>query len=202
MKVIGITGPTGAGKTTVLNVLAALGGAILDCDALYHDLTQNCEPMRQELAKRYGAEIFDGDGSLKRKELGAIVFSDEQALADLNEITHRYVSQAVKKSIEAARSEGRPAVAVDAIALLESGLGELCEATLAVTADDELRVHRIMNRDNISEEYARKRVAAQKPSAWFEEHCDYTIQNNGSDSAEVEREAYQLFNSMINKEVI
>ena len=76
------------------------------------------------------------------------------------------------------------------------------EVTLAVTADDELRVHRIMNRDNISEEYARKRVAAQKPSAWFEEHCDYTIQNNGSDSAEVEREAYQLFNSMINKEVI
>ena len=202
MKVIGITGPTGAGKTTVLNVLSGLGGAILDCDALYHELTRNCEPMRQELASRYGADIFDDDGVLKRKELGAIVFADKQALADLNEITHRYVSQGVKEAIELAKAEDKPAVAVDAIALLESGLGELCDCTLAVTADDELRVYRIMSRDCISEEYARKRVSAQKPSAWFEEHCDYTIRNNGSDSADVEREAYQLFNSMINKEVI
>ena len=202
MKVIGITGPTGAGKTTVLNVLSALGGAVLDCDALYHGLTENCQPMRQELSDRYGAEIFDGNGVLKRKELGAIVFADQQALADLNEITHRYVYQAVEQAIEAARDEGRPAVAVDAIALLESGLGVLCDATVAVTADDELRVRRVMVRDNISEEYARKRVGAQKPSAWFEEQCDYTIRNDGSDPSEVEAKAYQLFNSMINKEVI
>jgi len=202
MTVIGITGPTGAGKTTVLNVLTDLGGTILDCDALYHDLTANCEPMRQELAQRFGTDIFGEDGQLQRKVLGTIVFEDAQALADLNEITHRYVYSAVVQSVAAAEEEGRPAVAIDAIALLESGLGSLCDATVAVTADDDLRVQRIMTRDNISEEYARKRVEAQKPSRWFEEHCDYTLRNDGDDPSEVEQKAYNLFNSMINKEVI
>lgn len=202
MTVIGITGPTGAGKTTVLNVLADLGGVILDCDALYHELTVNCEPMRQELSERFGADIFDKNGELRRKALGAIVFEDEQALADLNEITHRYVYSAVVQAIAAAGQEGRAAVAVDAIALLESGLGSLCDATVAVTADDELRVRRIMARDNIGEEYARKRVEAQKPSRWFEEHCDHVLRNDGADPSEVKAKAYNLFNSMINKEVI
>lgn len=201
MTVIGITGPTGAGKTTVLNVLAELGGVILDCDAIYHDLTEHCGPMRQELADRYGADIFDEQGQLLRKKLGAIVFEDEKALSDLNEITHRYVYRAVEEAIAVAKGQARPAVAIDAIALLESGLGELCHATVAVTADDELRVRRIMARDSISEAYARQRVEAQKPSRWFEEHCDHTLRNEGEPS-EVEGKAKELFKSMINKEVI
>lgn len=202
MTVIGITGPTGAGKTTVLNVLSDLGGVILDCDTLYHDLTATCEPMRQELAERFGTDIFDKDGQLQRKALGAIVFEDEQALSDLNEITHRYVYRAVEQAVAAAKEEERPAVAIDAIALLESGLGCICDTTVAVTADDELRVQRIMARDNISEEYARKRVEAQKPSSWFEEHCDHVLRNDSANPSEVESKAYNLFNSMINKEVI
>ena len=201
MIILGITGPTGAGKTTVLNVLGEFGAVILDCDAVYHDLTEHCEPMRRELAERYGAHIFDENGQLLRKVLGSVVFEDEQALADLNEITHRYVYQAVEDAIARAKEEGRPAVAIDAIALLESGLGNLCDATVAVTAGDELRVRRIMARDSISEEYARKRVEAQKPSRWFEEHCTYTLRNDGVPS-EVEAQARNLFKTMIVKEVI
>lgn len=197
MKVIGITGPTGAGKTTVLNVLAGMGGVILDCDAVYHELTVSCQPMKAELAERFGADIFDENDMLLRKKLGAIVFEDEQALADLNRITHRYVGMAVEKAIAAARAEGRPAMAIDAIALLESGLGGLCDATVAVTADDELRIRRIMVRDSISEEYARLRVEAQKPSRWFEEHCTYTLRNDGDDPAVVAAQAKALFESMI-----
>jgi len=197
MTVIGITGPTGAGKTTVLNVLDDLGCVILDCDAVYHELTVNCQPMKEELQQRYGSDIFDEEGQLLRKKLGAVVFGDEQALADLNRITHYYVKQAVKNAILDARSEGRIAVAIDAIALLESGLGDLCDATVAVTADDELRVRRIMARDGISEEYARLRVFAQKPSAWFEESCDYTLRNDGDDPSIVEAQAKELFQSMI-----
>ncbi len=197
MTIFGITGPTGAGKTTVLNALAELGGVILDCDAVYHDLTCFCEPMRQELAERFGANIFDEDGQLRRKALGAIVFEDAQALSDLNEITHRYVYQAVEEAIEAAQKEGRPAVAIDAIALLESGLGDLCHSTVAVTADDELRIRRIMIRDNISEEYARMRVEAQKPSRWFEEHCNHTLRNDGDDPAAFGVQAKELFKTMI-----
>ena len=197
MIVLGITGPTGAGKTTVLNVLTEFGAVVLDCDAVYHRLTESCEPMRKELSDWFGENLFDENGVLQRRVLGAIVFGDEVALEKLNEITHRYVYQAVTEAIETAREEGRPAVAVDAIALLESGLGELCDATVAVTADDELRVHRIMARDNISEEYARKRVGAQKPSRWFEEHCTYTLRNDGAPS-EVEAQARNLFQTVIN----
>ena len=197
MKVLGITGPTGAGKTTVLNVLDDLGAVILDCDAVYHELTVSSRPMKDELRARYGEDIFDENDQLLRKKLGAIVFEDEQALADLNRITHRYIGLAVREAIEKAEAEGRVAVAIDAIALLESGLGEICHHTVAVTADDELRIRRIMARDGISEEYARLRVEAQKPSAWFEQHCDYVLRNNGNDPSVVEGEARALFTSMI-----
>lgn len=202
MIILGITGPTGAGKTTVLKQLLDLGGEILDCDALYHELTCSCDPMRKELAERFGTDIFDADGQLQRKVLGAIVFEDEQALADLNEITHRYVFRAVEAAIAAAEKNGKCAVAIDAIALLESGLGDLCHSKIAVTADDELRVRRIMARDGIGEEYARMRIQAQKPSRWFEERCDHTLRNDGDDPATFGACARDLLETLINKEVI
>ena len=199
MTVIGITGPTGAGKTTVLRVLASLGAVILDCDAVYHDLTLTCVPMREELAARFGADIFDAGGELRRKALGAIVFDDPAALADLNAITHRYVAQTVRDALAQAAREGRIAAAVDAIALLEGGLGELCDATVAVVASPETRVRRIMAREGISEEYARLRVAAQKGQEYFEEQCDYVLRNDGDDPAELEARAWTLFDTIINK---
>ena len=199
MKIIGITGPTGAGKTTALDALTALGACVIDCDAVYHDLTAHSKPMLDELRARFGDGIFDENGVLQRKALGAIVFSDEQALLDLNAITHRYVNDAVDEAIRKAREEGRPAAAVDAIALLESDLIHKCRCTVAVTADDEVRVRRIMARDGISEEYARMRVSAQKPSAWFEAHCDHALRNDGNDREAFFREAKALFEKLINE---
>lgn len=198
MTVIGITGPTGAGKTTVLNVLAEMGGLILDCDAIYHELTVSCDPMREELVLRFGAGIFDEDGALKRKALGSIVFDDPAALADLNEITHRYVRQTVKQALEQAEADGVCAAAIDAIALLESGLGELCHATVAVIAPDEIRVRRIMAREGIGEEYARLRISAQKPNGYFETHCDHVLCNDGDDPAGIRAKAGKLFEMLIN----
>ena len=197
LTVIGITGPTGAGKTTVLRVLARLGAVILDCDAVYHDLTLTCVPMREELAARFGADIFDAGGELRRKALGAIVFDDPAALADLNAITHRYIRQALEEEIRRAREEDRPAVALDAIALLESGLGDLCQETVAVTAGEDTRVKRIMARDGIGEEYARLRVAAQKPSSYFEERCGHVLRNDGDDPTQVEEQALALFQRIL-----
>lgn len=201
MTVIGITGPTGAGKTTVLNVLKEFGAVVLDCDAVYHQMLTDCQPMLAELRARFGAEIFDESGGLRRKALGVIVFEDPAALADLNDITHRHISRRVDELLAQARAEGHPAAALDAIALLESGLGERCHVTVAVTASEEIRVRRIMVREGISEEYARLRVEAQKPAAWFEAQCDHTLRNDGARET-LETQARELFSTIILKEDI
>ena len=199
MIVIGITGPTGAGKTTALNVLEGMGALILDCDALYHELTCTCQPMRAELREAFGPEIFSPEGALRRKALGAVVFGDPQKLERLNAITHRYVAQLVERGIAQARQEGRPAVAVDAIALLESGLGARCDVTVAVVASEQVRVRRIMAREGIGEDYARLRVSAQKGEDYFAQRCDYVLRNDGEDPAELEARAWTLFDTILSK---
>ena len=157
--------------------------------------------MQNELKARFGGEIFDQNGGLRRKALGAIVFEDKAALADLNAVTHRHILAELERLIARAGAEGRPAVALDAIALLESGAGALCDVTVAVTAPEEVRVGRIMAREGISEEYARARVRAQKPGAWFEARCGHTLRNDG-DRAEFEARARALLAQILDGEVM
>lgn len=134
--------PPGAGKTTALNALRSLGGQIIDADAVYHYLTRSSPALRAELEARFGP-VYNGE-TLDRKKLGAVVFQDQKALADLNAITHKYVAQETARRIASARQAGVPAVGIDAIALLESPLAAYCDRTLAITAPEELRVKRIM----------------------------------------------------------
>ncbi len=194
MKLIGITGPTGAGKTTALRELIALGAEIIDADAVYHQLLASDQSLNDELCARFPSVYVEG--VLDRKALGNIVFHDETALADLNRITIYYVNRETTRRIEAARAAGRIGVGLDAINLIGSDMAQLCDATVAIVAPDALRIPRIMARDNISEEYARSRIAAQKPCAYFSEHCDHTLENDG-DPADFARRANELFTLLL-----
>ena len=172
--IIGITGGTGCGKTTLLNLVRQQGGLVLDCDAIYHELLRSDAQLLCAIATRFPGTVENG--VLQRKRLGAIVFSDETALQDLNAITHSAIKAEVIR-----RLESKPELAaIDAIALMESGLAELCDVTVAVTAPTEDRVRRLMVRDGISEEYARNRIAAQHEEVWFREKCDYILENSGN----------------------
>ena len=172
--IIGITGGSGCGKTTLLNVIAQAGGLILDCDAIYHELLTRDHVLTDAIEARFPGVVEQG--SLNRKKLGSIVFADPQALLDLNAITHAAVKNEVLRRLEAAPG----LAAIDAIGLFEGRLAELCHVTVAVTAPAEDRVRRLMARDGISEDYARSRIAAQHETAWFAAHCDHILENNGS----------------------
>ena len=171
--IIGITGGTGCGKTTLLRAIEAKGGLVLDCDAIYHQLLRTDKAMLAAIEARFPGTVENGD--LQRKKLGSLVFSDENALLDLNRITHGAVKAEVLR-----RLKSKPALAaIDAIGLFEGGLAELCDVTVAVTAPVEDRVKRLMARDGISEEYAKNRIAAQHTQDWFRERCDYELRNDG-----------------------
>ena len=172
--IIGITGGTGCGKTTLLNLIARQGGLVLDCDAIYHQLLQTDKNLLAAIEARFPGTVEGG--TLRRKKLGAIVFTDPQALLDLNRITHAAVKAEVLRRLQAAPG----LAAIDAIGLFEGGLAGLCQVTVAVTAPEESRVRRLMARDGISEDYARARIRAQHPESWFRERCSHVLENDGS----------------------
>ena len=176
--VLGITGGSGSGKTTLLKVFKEAGGYTVDCDDVYHRLLQYNAALHQKIGERFPGTIVDGQ--LDRKALGAIVFADPNALADLNAITHPVVKERIGQLMKVPNGVH---VAIDAIGLFEGGLAQMCDVTVAVTAPAEDRVARLTQRDGITAEYARKRIAAQHSDDWFRENCTYTLENDSTQEA-------------------
>ena len=172
--IIGITGGTGCGKTTLLDMIRRQGGLVLDCDAIYHELLKSDKAMLAAIDNRFPGCVEKGE--LNRKKLGAIVFADEIALQDLNTITHG----AVKREVQIRLAAAPALAAIDAIGLFEGGLAPFCDVTVAVTAPEEDRILRLMTRDNISREYATSRIRAQKPESWFREKANHLLENSGT----------------------
>ena len=188
--ILGITGGTGCGKTTLLKEIENRGGLVLDCDAVYHELLTRDDALLNAIEARFPGVVVDK--KLERKKLGAIVFADESALRDLNAITHG----AIKAEIVRRLAENPALAAVDAIALFEGGLAELCDATVAVCAPEESRVERLMARDGIPEAYARSRIRAQKSEDWFRSMCGYTLYNDGTQE-EFRRKCGEFLDSIL-----
>ncbi len=172
--IIGITGGSGCGKTTLLELIRKMGGLVLDCDEIYHQLLQEDEDLLAVIQARFPGTVIGG--SLDRKKLGRIVFADPGALADLNRITH----SAVRREVLSALNKKPTLAAIDAIGLFEGDLAQLCQVTVAITAPEQERIRRLIARDGITEEYARSRIAAQHSDAWFRERCSHTLVNDGT----------------------
>ena len=195
MRILGITGPTGAGKTTLLREVEKLGGGVIDCDVVYHELLKSDTTLQNRLEQAFGP-LRDQAGAIDRKKLGAVVFHDPEKLETLNSIAWEAVVARTGELAEAYREQGRALVAIDAIALLECPIKELCQLKIAVLAPQEVRVRRIMAREGISQDYAWARVKAQKPDEYFIQSCDYTLINDCETAEEFARKARALLEEM------
>ncbi len=180
MLVIGLTGPSGAGKGLVSQSFASYGLKIIDADSVYHALLLPPSACLDELTATFGTSILFPNGTLNRSLLANLVFSDPRALAKLNEISHRYVMQEIRRQLQELQTQNVRTVVLDAPQLFEAGCNRDCNVIVSVLAEEKLRLGRIMTRDGISREEAIRRIRAQHSDAFFRTHSDYIIENNAS----------------------
>lgn len=174
--IIGLTGPTGAGKSLVADILAGQGCEIIDCDIISREICLPGGPVLKRLAENFGDDIILRDGSLDRRLLARRAFSSPSAVARLNGITHPAITRLAFMRARAAATGGRPAV-IDAAALFESGGERDCDFTVAVVAPLGIRLERILERDNIDEKSAMERINAQNEESYYCERADYIVRN-------------------------
>ena len=185
------TGGTGSGKTSALEAIRDLGGRVIDCDEVYHEMLRDSAELRHAIEVKFHG-VFNSDGTLNRKKLGELVFENKERMEQLNEVIYRFIVPEVQR-----RCQAGELVAVDAINLIESGAEALCDRTVAVTAPAELRVRRIMARDGIDERYARMRISAQKSDEFYRGKCDYELSNTAETPEDFREIARDFFRRLI-----
>lgn len=190
---LGITGTTGAGKTTLLEVIEQQGGEVIDCDSVYHELLKSNKELIDKLKEHFGTGILT-DGKVDTKKLGKRVFGDKDKLQDLINITFPFITDAVRYRIDTSQ---RSLVAIDAPLLFESELQGLCSKTIGVLAPIETRISRIMQRDNISKEYALSRIKSQHQDEYFISRCDYILINNFGSKEEFGKQSSLLVHDIL-----
>ena len=180
VKIIGLCGGSGSGKTTAAVVMESLGAAIIDTDRVYREICVPGSDCLDKLRETFGAGIIRHDGTLDRGALGAIVFANTEARLKLNLITHKYIREETLLRIARFSAEGFDAVVVDAPLLFEAEFDKLCDVTVGIVSNEDIRLGRIMARDGISYEAARSRIASQISDDELRVRCDYIIENDGT----------------------
>lgn len=186
MLTIGLTGTSGSGKGYIYQYLMGDDVAFCDTDAMYHSMISRPGECVDVLKKEFGEEILNENGGINRKVLGAIVFSDNSKLEKLNSITHTLILERIRQTIFVAQLQGVKYFFVDAPMLFESGFNKECDYIVGVTAPVETRVERVIQRDNITREKALERFKNQKLDSFFEENCNFVINNNGTTDIKAE----------------
>ena len=184
MKIIGLTGPSGAGKSTLCEKFEDLGIPCINTDEIYHKITSAPSICVDELKEKFGSSIVNENGGLDRFALAKVVFESEnkdENLSSLNSITHKYVWEETNLILTKYINEGKPVAVIDAPALFSSKIFvDACDFIISVLCDKEVRIERIMKRDNISYEKAIARINAQPSDEFFIENSDYYITNCGA----------------------
>ncbi len=193
MRVIGLTGGTGSGKSVVSEWLRKKGAVIIDADAVAHGIIEKEKPAYSEIVEYYGKEILDASGHIIRKSLGNIVFKDQKKLEFLNRCTHKYIYQEISFQMEQARTKkmGR-CIILDAPLLFEAGLQHKCDTIWVVVAEEQVRAKRIMARDGLSYQQAMERISTQKSREEYEALANVIIDNSG-DLASLQKKLQELF---------
>lgn len=176
MKIIGITGASGSGKSTLVKLL---GLKVVDADRVAASVTEKGTRCLKELSESFGEDILENSGELNRKKLAEKAFSSKENTALLNRITHPYIIEKIEKEIELLKKT-ESEIILDAPQLFEAGCEKLCDMTVGVLADRDLRIKRIIERDSLTLSQALRRINAGKDDDFFKSNCDMIIINDGS----------------------
>ncbi len=180
-KLIGLTGATGAGKSTVAKIIGENGYEVIYADSLAREIMQN-PLVLQSLKSNFGEDIVR-ENTLDRKLLSERAFKNKQSKALLDRITHPYVTVLFIRELERLSKIKADRILFDASQLFESGLDVICDFVIAVTADESVRAVRIKERDSLTDEQAQSRMSVQYDEKFFRENSDYIIENNSDERA-------------------
>lgn len=177
MKIIGITGSSGSGKSTASKIMAEeLGAKVIDADKVVKQMQTPGTMYFEKIVELFGKEILERNGYLNRRKIAQIIFQDELKKEELNKLTYQYVVEEIKTQIKNVQEKY---VIIDAPLLIESKLNEICDITVAITSNENEQIKRICKRDNVEENDAKLRIKAQKDNAFFKTNVDYIVENNG-----------------------
>lgn len=177
MKIIGVTGPIGSGKSTLSGFFAQKGARVIDADLLYREVVQKGKPALDEIVRVFGKEVLDGEGRLNRKKLGSIVFGDKVKLEVLNGLTHKYIIEEIIEEIKKARESNVEVLVIECPIPIKHGFIDMVDEVYVVVADEKVRAERIMKRNNLSFDDAVKRIRSQMTNEEYISIADKVIRN-------------------------